>query len=192
MYCTELIFSFVVAAITIIITMISILALWKIFKKANKPGWFALVPFYNAFVLFEIIGMSPLWLLVLFVIYFFDYFLPLFIPTFFFVPFLFLPFLFSVVIVWYIIICTMINLGRSFHKDSAFLIGSIFIPYIFFMILAFGKDTYEGPNPINDFIFKPKNKTLTIKYCLKCGKKVPDNSMKFCINCGNSLLENSN
>lgn len=189
---SELIFSFSFAAITIIITMISVLALWKIFKKANQPGWFSLIPFYNAFVLFEIIGMSPWWLLVLFVIYFFQYFLLFLIHTFFFVPYLFLTFIFSMIIIWYIIICACINLCRSFHKDDAFTIGLIFFPYIFFLTLAFGKDIYIGPSPINDFIFKSKNKTTIIKYCLGCGKKVPDNSMRFCTNCGNPLLKEKN
>lgn len=189
----ELIFSFITAAITIIMTMVSVLALWKLFEKANKPGWVSLIPFYNTFILFEIIGMNPWWLLILFIIYFFEHFIFAFIYTLKFIPILFVSFsLLIMIIVWYIVICICINLCRSFNKDNAFLIGLIFMPYIFFMILAFGKDTYKGANPINDIIFQSEKKIPMIKYCLKCGKKIPDNSMKFCTNCGNSLLKNSN
>ena len=28
---------------------------WKIFKKAGKPGWASLIPFYSTYVLFEIV-----------------------------------------------------------------------------------------------------------------------------------------
>lgn len=34
--------------------LISIIALWNIFTKAGKPGWAAIIPFYNIWVLCEI------------------------------------------------------------------------------------------------------------------------------------------
>ena len=189
----QLVYSFVMAAIMIIIAMMNILALWKIFKKANKPGWFSIIPFYNIFTLFEIIGMSPWWLLILFSIYFFRPFLFTFFYTLNLIPILLVSSsLLILIIVWYIMICMCINLCRCFSKDDAFLIGLVFMPYIFLMILAFGEDTYKGPNPINDFVFNQKNKVPTIKHCLKCGKKAPNNSMNFCTNCGNPLLKENN
>ena len=36
----------------IIIFVVLCIALWKIFKKAGRPGWAALIPFYNMYVLF--------------------------------------------------------------------------------------------------------------------------------------------
>lgn len=33
-------------------------AQWKIFTKAGKPGWTCIVPFYNVYKLFEIVGMN--------------------------------------------------------------------------------------------------------------------------------------
>ena len=36
------------------ISVISVIALWMLFQKANEPGWAAIVPFYNAYVLFKI------------------------------------------------------------------------------------------------------------------------------------------
>jgi len=38
---------------------------WKVFEKAGKPGWAAIVPIYNMIVLLEIAG-KPLWWIVLF------------------------------------------------------------------------------------------------------------------------------
>ncbi|MEZ4508200.1 MAG: DUF5684 domain-containing protein [Eubacteriales bacterium] len=34
--------------------VLAIVALWKIFEKAGEPGWAAIIPFYNAYVLFKI------------------------------------------------------------------------------------------------------------------------------------------
>lgn len=35
-----------------------IVCLWKLFKKAGKNGWEALIPFYNTYVLVEISGLN--------------------------------------------------------------------------------------------------------------------------------------
>ena len=36
------------------ICIVMIIAEWKLFKKAGQPGWAAIVPFYNAYVLTKI------------------------------------------------------------------------------------------------------------------------------------------
>ena len=38
--------------------------MWKLFEKAGKPGWAAIIPIYNIIVIFEIIG-KPMWQLIL-------------------------------------------------------------------------------------------------------------------------------
>ncbi|MDD4706549.1 MAG: DUF5684 domain-containing protein, partial [Bacilli bacterium] len=38
-----------------------IIGFMKVFKKCNKPSWHAIIPIYNMWVLFEIVGISP-WL----------------------------------------------------------------------------------------------------------------------------------
>src|SRR5437773_857867 len=83
---------------------------WKIFEKAGKPGWAAIVPFYNFFVLLEIVG-KPRW-----------YFLLLFIP---FVKFV-------------IIIMIYHNLSLRFGKSTGFTLGLIFLSFIFVPIFALG------------------------------------------------------
>ncbi|HEY1922304.1 MAG TPA: DUF5684 domain-containing protein [Tepidisphaeraceae bacterium] len=37
---------------------------WKVFEKAGKPGWAAIVPIYNLMIMMEIAG-KPLWWIVL-------------------------------------------------------------------------------------------------------------------------------
>ncbi|MBP8640193.1 MAG: zinc-ribbon domain-containing protein [Oscillospiraceae bacterium] len=43
-----------IGIISIAIGVLTIVALWKLFEKAGEPGWAALIPFYNAYVLFKI------------------------------------------------------------------------------------------------------------------------------------------
>lgn len=40
-----------VSIISGIVALISILALWRIMRKMGEPGWYAIVPFFNMFVI---------------------------------------------------------------------------------------------------------------------------------------------
>lgn len=98
------------------IAIISIVANWKIFTKANKPGWAAIIPLYNIYVQFQIAGMNG-WM-----------FLLLLVP-----------------IVNIIVgIMLYVNLAKSFGKSTGFAIGLIFLNFIFTLILAFGSAKYIG------------------------------------------------
>lgn len=108
----------VIMIITLIIGVITIIANWKVFTKAGKPGWTSLIPFYNMYQLFEVAGMNG-WM-----------FLLLLIP---FVNFI-------------IIIMLNINLAKAFGKDTGFAIGLILLNPIFMLILAFSDATYIGNN----------------------------------------------
>ena len=46
--------------ITLIITVLIIAGLWKMFDKAGKPGWAAIIPIYNLIVMLEVAG-KPIW-----------------------------------------------------------------------------------------------------------------------------------
>jgi len=90
---------------------------WKIFAKAGKPGWAAIIPIYNWVILLEIVG-RPIWWIVL-----------LLIPC-----------------VNIVIMCIlMVELAKSFGKDVAFAIGLILLGVIFLPILGFGSAKYQGP-----------------------------------------------
>ena len=98
---------------------LTIVANWKIFTKAGKPGWASIVPFYNLYVLFEIAGMNG-WM-----------FLLLCVPI--------------ANIIVTIMLC--IKLAKAFGKGTGFIIGLIFLTNIFTLILAFGSAQYQGTQP---------------------------------------------
>jgi hypothetical protein len=95
---------------------VAIAGIWKTFVKAGKPGWAAIVPFYNVFVLVEISG-RPVW-----------WFLLFFIPC--------------VNIV--ISIMVMIDVAAKFGKSAGFGVGLALLGFIFFPILGFGDAQYQG------------------------------------------------
>lgn len=90
---------------------------WKIFEKAGRPGWAAIIPIYNVIVLLQIVG-RPIWWIVL-----------LIIP------------LVNVVIGFLL----ALDLSRSFGHDLAFALGLFFLGFIFYPVLAFSGATYRGP-----------------------------------------------
>lgn len=48
----------VIGLIALAFLVVYIIGLWKLFKKAGKNGWEAIVPFYNTWVLVEIAGLN--------------------------------------------------------------------------------------------------------------------------------------
>lgn len=99
------------------ISLLAIIAEWKMFEKAGKPGWAILIPIYNTIVLLEIVG-KPWWWIFLFLI-----------PG----------------INLIIAIIVMNALSKSFGKGAGFTLGLIFLSIIFILILGFGSDEYIGP-----------------------------------------------
>lgn len=103
--------------IYVAIIVLLIASVWKVFVKAGKPGWAAIVPIYNIIVLLEIVG-KPWWWLILFII----------------------PVVNIVFLIW-----TYNLLSLSFGKNEGFTIGLIILSFIFWPILGFGDATYKGP-----------------------------------------------
>ena len=102
-----------------VVVIIQIAAMWKVFEKAGKPGWAAIIPIYNAIVIIQIAG-KPIW-------WFLLYLIPL------------------VNIVVAVIV--MHNLSKNFGKGVGFTLGLIFLGFIFFPILAWGDAQYQPPPP---------------------------------------------
>jgi hypothetical protein len=93
------------------------LCMWKIFEKADKPGWAAIVPIYNIIILLEIVG-KPTWWIVL-----------ILIPV---------VNLIVLILIWH-------QLSLSFGKDGLYTVGLILLGIVFFPMLAFGEAKYVGP-----------------------------------------------
>lgn len=51
---------FVVIYLAVVVLMIA--SMWKVFEKAGKPGWAAIIPVYNIVVLLEIVGKPIIWI----------------------------------------------------------------------------------------------------------------------------------
>jgi len=58
--------------IPLVIGLLLIAGMWRVFSKAGKPGWAAIIPIYNIYVLTQIVG-RPAWWLVLFLIPFVNF-----------------------------------------------------------------------------------------------------------------------
>ncbi len=55
--------SIVTLIIYAVIAVIYIAGMWKTFEKAGQPGWAALIPIYNIFVLTKVAGKPAWWVL---------------------------------------------------------------------------------------------------------------------------------
>ena len=99
------------------VIVLVIAGIWKTFVKAGQPGWAAIVPIYNIYVLCQIAGRPWWWLLVMLI-----------------------PF---VGIVAAIIVS--IDVAKSFGKSTGFAIGLALLPFVFYPILGFGSAQYQGP-----------------------------------------------
>lgn len=91
-----------------------LVAMWKVFTKAGKPGWACIIPIYNLVVLLQIIR-KPMWWIVMF-----------------FIPFVNIIF----------VILLYVELAKSFGKGTGFAVGLLLLGIIFLPILAFGSAQY--------------------------------------------------
>ncbi len=117
-------FVFAMVAIVFVVALAfaipTIVGLWKVLEKAGKPGWGAIVPYYNYWLIIEVVGRPGWWLALLFVPYA------------------------NVVI----LVILMIDLAKSFGKSSGFGIGMAFLGFVFLPMLGFGDATYLGPSVV--------------------------------------------
>ena len=49
------------AGIAIMFAVLQIIAAWKIFEKAGEKGWKCLIPIYNIYIAFKILGIKDWW-----------------------------------------------------------------------------------------------------------------------------------
>lgn len=112
--------------IGIAIAVIQIVAMWKMFTKAGEKGWKSIIPFYNIAILYKISGLSP-WLVLIYV--------AAFIPI--------INFIAAIALV-VINLYQKINLAKGFNKSTGFTVGLILVPFVFYLILGFGKSEYVG------------------------------------------------
>ena len=162
------------AIIALVVAVITIVALWKVYKKAGYEGWETLIPIYNLVVMFKIAGLSPWNILLLFV------------------PFVNI----------YIVFRLYINLAHKFGKSTAFGVGIVFLSIVFLPLMAFddncvyqngieqpmnnNQQMYNNQQPINNQQMynnqQPVNNNQNY-FCPNCGTQL-NNNVQFCPNCG--------
>ena len=100
------------------IILLVIVSLWIMVRKAGRPGVSQIIPIWNYIELVRISG-KPLWWVILIML----------IP----------------IVNLVLLIIVLNGIAKAFGKDAGFTVGMIFLPFIFFPILAFGKATYTKP-----------------------------------------------
>lgn len=100
------------------VIVLMVAGMWKVFEKAGKPGWAAIIPIYNLIILLEIVGKPMIWIL-----------------------WLIIPCVNIVFAIW------LYNLvSKSFGKTEGYTVGLIILPFVFWPMLGFGSDKYLGPS----------------------------------------------
>ena len=109
--------SAVYAILSLAISVLTLVAMWKPFVKAGRAGWKCLIPFYNTYCLYDIAWGNG-WL-----------FLLMFVPC------------VNVVVG----IMMLFKLAKAFGQGTGFCFGLLFLNTIFILILGFGSAEYVGP-----------------------------------------------
>jgi hypothetical protein len=103
-----------IAGLAVAVLMVA--ATWKVFSKAGKPGWAAIIPIYNMIVLLQIVGKPAWWVLLML------------IP----------------VVNLIVCIIVYIELAKAFGQGAGFAIGLLLLGIVFFPVLGFGPAKYVG------------------------------------------------
>jgi len=106
---------FLVVYLAVIVAVVA--GTWKAFVKADQPGWAAIIPIYNVYVMLQI-GGNPWWYLV-----------GLFIPL----------------VNFIVILKVSIDVAKAFGQGIGFGLGLTFLSFIFWPLLGFGDYDYRGP-----------------------------------------------
>ena len=121
--------------IGLIILILHIIGLAKLFIKAGKPGWAAIIPFYNSYVLVEIAGLNWWYFLLANLGIFFAFSRFSYFTT--------LIFLVSATANFFI----FYNLGKKFKQDSiSYGFLGAFFTVIMVMVLGFSKSLVYDKN----------------------------------------------
>jgi hypothetical protein len=107
----------IVFLIPLVLTVIAIAGVWKTFTKANEPGWAAIIPIYNLYVMLKIGDNEWWWLLVI-----------IFVP----------------IVNIYGTYKMVRGVADAFGQGIGFTLGLWFLGFIFFPILGFGDYSYRG------------------------------------------------
>ncbi len=108
------------------ITVVVVAGFWKTFEKAGEPGWAAIIPIYNLYVLVKISGNAWWWL------------------TLFFIPIINILAQAKI----------SIDVADKFDQGILFGLGLMLLSFIFYPILGFGSYQYQDATQSADASFQ--------------------------------------
>ena len=85
-------------------------SVWRVYERAGEPGWAALVPIFNIYILCKVARMSPWWMLTLLI------------------PLVNIIFAFA----------SSFGGAKRFGKGAGYGLGLALLPFIFWPLLAWG------------------------------------------------------
>jgi hypothetical protein len=101
----------------VVAEVVMIIAYWRVFTKAKHPGWAAIIPIYNLYILLKIAGRPGWWLIL--------YLIPI------------VNIIVSIVVA--------IDVAKAFGKSAAFgVVGLWLFSLIGYLILGYGDAQYKG------------------------------------------------
>lgn len=101
----------------LVVAILQIVAMWKLFEKAEEAGWKSIIPFLNMYTMFRIAGRNGWGFLLMFI-----------------------PFVNIIVL-----LMLSLDMAKHFGKSTAFgIIGLFFFSTIGYLILGFGDAKYVG------------------------------------------------
>ncbi len=128
-------------ALIVICCVLIIIAMLKIFEKANLPGYYAIIPVYNVYVLFKLVWNE------------FNFYFSvvlLILSNILELAFEEIPNVFILVVSLIISIASLIHtielckrISRSFNHKVGYTIGLLFLPAVFLLILGLNSDEYK-------------------------------------------------
>jgi hypothetical protein len=100
----------------LVISIVTIIGMWKVFEKAGYEGWKAIIPIYNLYILTEISGQNGMLVLLILI-----------------------PGIGS--LIWTVMVAA--KMAPAFGKDAVFAVGLFLLAPIFYCILGFGDAQYQ-------------------------------------------------
>ena len=142
----------VVAVFAIVWIVLAIIAGWKIFEKAGEKGWKILIPIYDAYIMYKIVGMKMWFWITLAVSVIVSVVISAMgfdtntmtadsfsgdtlVPA--------LLYVAEMIFMFVIIVVMYARLSKVFGHGVGFTLGLIFLSGIFMLILGFDKSKYD-------------------------------------------------
>jgi len=110
------VFALLALVVVLLPTLVVLAGYWLAFEKAGEPGWAAIVPVYNVWVLVRISGNEWYW------------FLGLLVP----------------VVNLFVAAKVFVDLAGQFGRGLAFGIATWILPFLMVPLLGFGDYQYDG------------------------------------------------